>query len=77
MSSAKPILIFSNFFFFKNMQTKRTISDAFILESMEKIISILLKDQGFEGIQPQALDMFSNTLHSCTLEQTKTKVNKS
>lgn len=47
------------------MQKKRTASDAFILESLNKVISIVLKEKGFDGIQPQALESFSDLLHTC------------
>ncbi|KAI9476432.1 MAG: hypothetical protein EXX96DRAFT_577177 [Benjaminiella poitrasii] len=46
------------------MQSKRTLGDAFILETVEKVISIVAKETGFEGIQAQALDYFTNLINA-------------
>ncbi|KAI8047293.1 uncharacterized protein B0P05DRAFT_566341 [Gilbertella persicaria] len=46
------------------MQSKRSFGDAFISEANEKIVSLVAKEKGFQGIQPQALASFSNALGS-------------
>lgn len=47
------------------MQNKRAFSDDFTFEVNEKVVSIVAKESGFQGIQPQALDAFSSLLDSC------------
>lgn len=47
------------------MQNKRAFSDDFTFEVNEKVVSIVAKETGFQGIQPQALDAFSSLLDSC------------
>jgi hypothetical protein len=47
------------------MQSKRSSGDAFISEVNVKVVSVISKETGFQGIQPQALDSFSNLLGSC------------
>ncbi|KAI7901366.1 uncharacterized protein BX663DRAFT_437247 [Cokeromyces recurvatus] len=46
------------------MQSKRTLGDAYVLETIEKVISIIAKETGFDGIQLQALDYFSNLINA-------------
>lgn len=48
------------------MGTKRSSSDAFTSEANEKVVAIIAKETGFQGIQPQALESMSNMLGSCT-----------
>lgn len=47
------------------MQNKRAFNDDFTFEVNEKVVSIVAKETGFQGIQPQALDVFSSLLDSC------------
>ncbi|KAI9360112.1 Bromodomain associated-domain-containing protein [Pilaira anomala] len=46
------------------MSTKRSSSDAFTSEANEKVVAIIAKETGFQGIQPQALESMSNMLGS-------------
>ncbi|CEP19129.1 hypothetical protein [Parasitella parasitica] len=46
------------------MQNKRGYSDNFTFEVNEKVISIVAKEIGFQGVQAQALEVFSNLLDS-------------
>lgn len=48
------------------MSTKRSSSDAFTSEANEKVVAIIAKETGFQGIQPQAMESLSNILGSCT-----------
>lgn len=48
------------------MSTKRSSSDAFTSEANEKVVAIIAKEKGFQGIQPQAMETLSNVLGSCT-----------
>ncbi|CAO0799218.1 unnamed protein product [Mucor circinelloides] len=45
-------------------QNKRAFSDDFTFEVNEKVVSIVAKETGFQGIQPQALEAFSSLLDS-------------
>lgn len=45
--------------------SKRTVADAFTSEINEKVVSIIAKETGFEGIESHALESFSNALGSC------------
>jgi hypothetical protein len=47
------------------MNGKRSLGDAFTSDINEKVVSIIAKETGFQGIQPQALDSLSNILGSC------------
>ncbi|KAI8967902.1 hypothetical protein BDF20DRAFT_897733 [Mycotypha africana] len=44
------------------MQVKRSIVDDYILEALEKVICIVSKEAGYEAVQPQSLELFSNIL---------------
>ncbi|GAA5807920.1 hypothetical protein MFLAVUS_001300 [Mucor flavus] len=46
------------------MSTKRSSSDAFTSEANEKVVAIIAKETGFQGIQPQAMESLSNILGS-------------
>ncbi|KAG2208101.1 hypothetical protein INT47_010463 [Mucor saturninus] len=46
------------------MNGKRSLGDAFTSDINEKVVSIIAKETGFQGIQPQALDSLSNILGS-------------
>lgn len=46
-------------------QNKRAFSDDFTFEVNEKVVSIVAKETGFQGIQPQALEAFTSLLDSC------------
>ena len=48
------------------MQNKRAFSDDFTFEVNEKVVSIVAKETGFQGIEPQALEAFTSLLDSCT-----------
>lgn len=47
------------------MQNKRAFSDDFTFKVNEKVVSIVAKETGFQGIEPQALEAFTNLLDSC------------
>jgi hypothetical protein len=47
------------------MNGKRSLADAFASEASEKVVSIVAKETGFQGIQPVALESLSNILGSC------------
>lgn len=49
------------------MNGKRSLGDAFTTEVNEKVVSIVAKETGFQGIQSQALDSMANLLGSCKL----------
>lgn len=49
------------------MNGKRSLGDAFTSDINEKVVSIIAKETGFQGIQPQALDSLSNILGSCKM----------
>lgn len=49
------------------MNGKRSLGDAFTSEVNEKVVSVIAKETGFEGIQSQALGSLSNILGSCKL----------
>ncbi|KAK4509071.1 uncharacterized protein ATC70_007421 [Mucor velutinosus] len=46
------------------MQNKRTFSGDFTFEVNEKVVSIVAKETGFQGIEPQALEALSSLLDS-------------
>ncbi|GAA5799209.1 Bromodomain associated-domain-containing protein [Helicostylum pulchrum] len=46
------------------MSTKRSSSDVFTSEANEKVVAIIAKETGFQGIQPQAMESLSNILGS-------------
>ncbi|KAI8368579.1 hypothetical protein EDC96DRAFT_574090 [Choanephora cucurbitarum] len=46
------------------MKDKESQHDAFISEANEKIVSIIAKETGFEGVQKPALESFANALSS-------------
>ena len=48
------------------MSGKRSLGDAFTAEVNEKVVAIVAKESGFQGIQPQAMDSLANILGSCT-----------
>ncbi|GAN04699.1 bromodomain associated domain protein [Mucor ambiguus] len=46
------------------MQNKRAFSDDYTFEVNEKVVSIVAKETGFQGIEPQALEAFTSLLDS-------------
>ncbi|CAO3609303.1 unnamed protein product [Mucor fragilis] len=57
------------------MQNKRAFSDDFTFKVNEKVVSIVAKETGFQGIEPQALEAFTNLLDSY-LDKTLTSAHR-
>ncbi|CAO3702909.1 unnamed protein product [Rhizopus stolonifer] len=51
------------------MYGKRSFGDAFNSKVSERVVSIIAKEVGFQGIQPAALETLSNSLGSCEFQK--------